>query len=401
MLLHALTRAGHGLPLRALHVCHYLQNEADDWAAHCRAFCARHEIAFERLDVSVETDGQGIEAAARHARYTALAGVVQPGELLALAHHADDQAETFLLQALRGAGVGGLAAMPGIADFHAGRLWRALLALPRAALRAYAAEKNLDWVEDPSNRDCAIDRGYLRETIWPALTERWPAAPSTLSRAAHWCAQASGALAQVAAEDTTRVADAHHRLAVASLTDLDDFRQAGVLRHWLAQGAHDPPDHRHIEQIRRLLTARHRASPVVRWAATEVRLFGGRLYAMPALPASPGVFDCDWALERPLPLPADCGVLRATFSGRAAANVRVVLRRGGERLPDDARISGSRALKSFLQNARVPPWVRRRLPLVYLSDRLVAVGDYWLDPAAAQRLGVRDLRIDWDEAPPR
>ncbi len=387
--------------MRALHVCHHLQDEADAWAEYCRSFCAQHSMTFERLDVNVQPDGHGIEAAARNARYAAFADAVRPGELLALAHHADDQAETFLLQALRGAGVDGLAAMPAIADFHAGRLWRPLLALPRAALRAYAAEKNLEWVEDPSNRDSAIDRGYLRETVWPPLTGRWPAAPSTLSRAAHWCAQASGALAQVAAEDTACVADGQHRLVVARLSDLGDFRQAGVLRHWLAQRAYDAPDHRHIEQIRRLLAAQHRASPVVRWAATEVRLFGGRLYAMRALPAPPRLFACDWALDRPLTLPAGCGVLRASFTDEPTATVRVVFRRGGERLPDDARVSGSRALKSFLQNARVPPWVRRRLPLVYLADRLIAIGDYWLDAAAAQRLGIRDLQIDWREPPPR
>lgn len=405
VLLHALIRAGHDLPLRAVHVCHHMQADAEAWAAHCQTFCSRHDIAVERLDVRVEAGGQGMEAAARDARYTAFAATTRPGELLALAHHADDQAETFLLQGLRGAGVAGLSAMPAVADFAGGRLWRPLLGLPRTELRAYALEMQLSWVDDPSNRDSGIERGYLREAVWPVLTERWPSASTTLSRAARWCAQASDTLVRIAAEDTARLVDVHQRLAVAGLGDLDAFRQSGVLRHWLASAGCDSPDHRHVEQIRRLLTAREHAGPRVRWRDTEVRLFDGHLYALPALaPPPPGQWHCEWALDHALTLPDGCGVLKASFGhtapGGPGVTATVAFRRGGERFPDDAHVSGSRSLKSFLHTARIPPWVRQRLPLIYLGDRLVAVADYWLDRSAVQRLGVPDLHIAWCESPP-
>src|SRR5699024_9058316 len=126
----------------------------------------------------------------------------------ALAHHADDQAETFLIQALRGAGVAGLAAMPAWATFAGGYLWRPLLGLSRETLREYVAASQLGYVDDPSNQDTDLDRGYLRQQFWPVLTRHWPQASATLSRSAHWCAQAAELLAEVAASDVASAVDA-------------------------------------------------------------------------------------------------------------------------------------------------------------------------------------------------
>lgn len=394
-LLHALVNADHDSLVRALHVCHHLNADAGQWAEHCRTFCRRLGVAFECLDVRVQPDGEGIEAAARRARYSALEQALRPGEVLVLAQHADDQAETFLLQALRGAGVAGLAAMPERAAFARGWLWRPLLGLPRSTLHDYARAQALDWVDDPSNRDTRLDRGYLRQALWPVLTRRWPAAGKTLSRAARWCAEASALVDEVAVEDSAAVVDADNRIDVAGLTRLSDFRQGGVLRHWLGGAGHDTPDHRHIAEIRRLLTGREHAGPAVAWRDTEVRLFDGRLYAMRPLPPAPAhCWTAQWSLHEPLPLPAGCGRLWAFFDGEPAAAVEVRFRRGGERFVD-RRGGGTRTLKTFLQEARVPPWLRQRLPLVFCGGRLVAIADYWLDPGLEGRLAVTALRLVW------
>lgn len=397
-LLHALARAGHAIPLRALHVCHNLQAEAAQWVSHCRAACAQQGLPFECLDVRVDVGDEGMEAAARKARYDALAGALRPGEVLALAHHADDQAETFLIQALRGAGVVGLAAMPEQAAFAGGCVWRPLLGLPRQALLEYAKLMGLDAVQDPSNRDTRLDRGYLRQNVWPALTRRWPGASDTLSRSAHWCAEAAALVEEVAEADAKRVIDTRQRLSVEGLQRLSPFRQAGVLRHWLAAGGYDAPDHRHIGELQRLFDARQHAGPRVTWAGTEVRLFDGHLHAMRPLPVPPGDWSSPWLLNEPLALPQGCGALRAEFTGAPRQSLTVCFRRGGERFADPRR-TGHHRLKEFLQEARIPPWERTRLPLVYDGARLVAIADYWLDPGLEQRLGVAGLRLFWQRGP--
>lgn len=395
VLLHAIVHGGHDVPVRALHVCHHLQPQAPRWVAHCRAFSARLGIAFDCLDVQVEPSGEGIEAAARRARYAALENALKPGEVLVLAQHADDQAETFLIQALRGAGVAGLAAMPERAAFGPGWLWRPLLALPRSTLRTYADTFSPDWVDDPSNCDSDLDRGYLRENLWPQLTGRWPSAAQTLARSARWCAEANALVSEVAAQDAQSLMDVKNRIEVAGLKQLSDFRQGGLLRYWLAQCGFDAPDRKHIAEIRHLLSAREHAGPVVKWGHTEVRLFDGHLYAMRPLPPRPrAAWQAHWNLNEPLKLPDGCGWLSAAFEGQPAQAVDVCFRQGGERYVDTRR-GGTRTLKAFLQEARIPPWIRQRLPLIYFYGHLVAIADYWLEPAFAGRIGLSALRFSW------
>lgn len=393
-LLHALARASYPQPLRVLHVCHNLQAEARQWVAHCRSVCADLGVAFTCLDVQVDVRAGGVEGAARNARYSAFANALRPNEALVLAQHADDQAETFLLQALRGAGVAGLAGMPAFAPLAQGYLWRPLLALSRAQLQAYVTAQQLHCVTDPSNRDPHLARGYLRERLWPQLVQHWPQASTTLGRSAHWCAQAAALVREVAASDAASIVDAQGRMAVTGLRLFSPFRQGEALRHWLAAAGFEAPDHRHVEAIRNLLVARQHASPRVRWGQTEVRLFDAHLYALRPLPAPPGNWRSSWSLAQPLLLPAGCGCFEAVCSGQAQQALIVAFRRGGERFVDPRR-AGTRTLKRFLQEARVPPWQRPRLPLVYIGDELVAIADYWQHPALAARLRLTKLRLFW------
>lgn len=393
-LLHALAHAGHGIPLRAVHVCHHLHPRAGEWAAHCRAFSADLGVAFACIDVHVQRQGESLEAAARHARYQALADVLQAQEVLVLAHHVDDQAETFLIQALRGSGVAGLASMPHATAFACGMLWRPLLGLERTTLSTYVHAHGLSCVHDPSNDDTALDRGYMRRTLWPRLRTHWPAASQTLARSAQWCAQANALVNEISAQDYAGVRDADGCVQVHALATLSTFRQGNVLRHWLAERGLDRPGHRHVEQIQHLLTARAHAGPRVCWANTEVRVFDGRLHAMRTLPPPPGDWQVCWDLQAPLPLPHGCGQLHAIYSGRCGGSVTVCLRRGGERFVDTRR-GGTRTLKQFLQEARVPPWLRQRMPLLFYRGVLVAIADLWCAPQAGEMLGVTGLSLVW------
>ena len=177
VLLHALVALRQSATWRisAIHIDHGLQPASADWALHCRRVCSDLKIdcAVERIDVSrVKEDG--VEAAARRARYACLGRRLAAGEALLTAHHRDDQAETLMLQLLRGSGIHGLAAMPEVAPFGVGRLARPLLSFTRAALKRYAACHGLEWIEDVSNEDTRLARNFLRRRVFPLLAERWP-----------------------------------------------------------------------------------------------------------------------------------------------------------------------------------------------------------------------------------
>ena len=183
--------------LGAVHVHHGLQPEADAWVAHCAAACAALDVPLQVRHVRVDaTRGEGPEAAARHARREAFAAVMAPGDILATAHHLEDQAETFLLRALRASGPDGLAGMRPWRRFGPGWQWRPLLRTPRDALQAYALAHGLRWIEDPSNARTDADRNFLRHDILPRLRLRWPQADAAFARSATLSAEAADLLAR-------------------------------------------------------------------------------------------------------------------------------------------------------------------------------------------------------------
>lgn len=221
--------------LRAIHVHHGLSPHADAWAAHCQRFCDSLGVTLTVLQVQVPRDGgDGLEAAARKARHAAFGSVLADDEVLVTAHHRDDQAETFLLRALRASGPDGLGAMRPLRKFGRCWLWRPLLGVPRAALLAYAQQQDLAWIEDASNDDVSLDRNYLRHRILPLLRERWPHADAAFALSAALCAETGTLLAD---EDAAALADARsadpHALVVDKIKRLPAARRARVLRRWI------------------------------------------------------------------------------------------------------------------------------------------------------------------------
>lgn len=171
--------------LEAIYVDHGLQTASAVWGEHCAEVCRDLNMPFRVLKIDARpVPGESPEAAARRARYAALAAELGFDSALLTAHHRDDQAETLLLQLLRGAGPYGLAAMPAVSRLGQGRLLRPFLEVDRAELLAYAGKHGLRWIEDASNTDTGFDRNYLRHRVLPLLRERWPAVNRTLSRSA-------------------------------------------------------------------------------------------------------------------------------------------------------------------------------------------------------------------------
>jgi tRNA(Ile)-lysidine synthase len=390
----------------AVHVNHGLQAHAAEWEAHCRRVCATLAVRYASLPVdATAAPGESPEAAARAARYAALANWLPAGHCLLTAQHRDDQAETLLLQLLRGSGVHGLAAMPESSAFGNGSHLRPLLDYPRSELRTWALATGLPWIEDPSNLDTAFDRNFLRARVLPVLRQRWPAAASSLARSAGHCAEAADLVGQLAELDLQHVHGRHAgTLSVAGLDSLPVARCRNVLRHWIRAGTGSfPPASILVHILQDVLGSRRDAEPCVRHARHEIRRYRDTLYLLPRQPPLLPLEELPWSLTAPLPLPRAGGVLRVTpgtgcgirKSMLDAHAVQVRWRQGGER----CRPAGRRhhhSLKKLFQAQGIPPWERERIPLIYLDDKLAAVAGLWVcEPFQA---GPTDagLRIDWD-----
>lgn len=386
VLLHALVqlRAGTGLRLRAIHVHHGLHADASRWEAHCRAVCAALGVELLTRRVTVPSASiKGLEAAAREARYRAFEHALLPDEVLCTAHHTDDQAETFLFRLMRGAGVHGLGAMTAKSQHGSMTLLRPLLTFTRAALRGYAEREGLRWIEDPSNADARFARNYIRANVLPLLQTRWPAAPVVIARAAEQMRAAAALVDEIGRADYAASHLADGALAVGALQGLTPLRRQNVLRHWFAINGFNAPSTRHLNEVMRLIAGAARG--LVTWPEIEVRRYRDRLYVMPPVPQAATSFAAVWDFPRPLVLPAlGCRLeALATHSGGIAAaavqshRVEVRLRQGGEYCRIAQR-GHAFALKKLLQEAAIPPWERARLPLIYVDNRLAAIGAHWI-----------------------
>ncbi len=402
VLLHLLASRRERLPcpLSALHVHHGLEAGADDWADHCRRVCDRLGVPLEILVVDARPrGGEGPEAAAREARYRAIAGRLAAGDRLLTAHHQDDQAETVLLQLLRGSGLDGLAAMPVERPLGAGYQLRPFLDVGRRIIERYARDEGLEWIDDPSNESPDLARGYLRNEIMPRLAAYWPSVGRRLARSARHCAEARTIVSTQADADWRRCRASDGTLIVEGVRGLDGARRRALIRHWLAQAGLPCPAEVHVEQIERLLD-RDRADgrACVDWPGGEVRPWRGRLHARRrrdrAAVSRPFAWSPFSAPE--VDLPEGRLIVRRAEAGqgvrgdvwRSAEGLEVRFRRGGERFRPAGR-AHRRRLKSLLQEAGVPPWHRAGLPLLYRADELVAVPGVGVAEGFAARDGER------------
>ncbi|MFM8333789.1 MAG: tRNA lysidine(34) synthetase TilS [Candidatus Methylumidiphilus sp.] len=394
---------------RAVHVHHGLQAGADRWGEHCAETC--RDLAMPHLELRVDArpgPGESPEEAARRARYAAIGQHMQAGDMVLAAQHRDDQAETVLLQLLRGAGLAGLAAMPELAALPPGWLLRPLLGFAREELRQYAQAHELRWIEDPSNQDAAYDRNFLRNDIIPRLEQRWPGLKKALGRTAGHCAEAQRQLADLAAD---LLGAALHpdgaSLGVAALRGFKPADQRLVLRAWLRARGFRMPSQAVIERIlQEALPARQDKTPVVAWREGEVRRYRDALYLLPPLPAFDARAVLDWDGATLLTLPGGNGTLAATptaLPGIAAAHwrpghIQVRHRLGGEhcRLPGR---TGNHELKKLFQERGVAPWLRERVPLVFIDGELAAVGGWWVCAPFAGAAGGDNIALSWRGGP--
>jgi tRNA(Ile)-lysidine synthase len=386
--------------LSALHVNHHLSPHAKEWAAFCAALCAEHGVPLIVKNVQVPRRSPlGLEAAARSLRYQAFAEL--DSDVLLLAHHLDDQAETLLLNLLRGAGVRGAAGMPA-SRRHTLLLARPLIDVPRASLMAYAKQHRLAWVEDESNDNIAFARNFLRHDVLPVIERRFPAYRQTLTRAAQHFSEADALLDELAAIDLASAVRAE-KLHLAALASLSHARAKNLFRAYLeSQGVPLLDADRLQEWLRQLLTARADSRVALGVAGLMLRRYRGEAWVEFETPTPAPDWQMAWRGEREINLPVLGGKLLFTSAQGAGISlaklmqfdVTLRLRQGGEKLkPSCAR--PRKTLKHLLQEAAIPPWQRERLPLIYSGAHLVAVPDIGIDCAFHAAPSEPGLKISW------
>jgi tRNA(Ile)-lysidine synthase len=394
------------LPIRAVHVDHGLQAASDAFRAASVALCTRLRIPLTVLAVQVDTAaGASLEAAARDARYRALALELKVGECLLTAHHALDQAETLLLQLLRGSGLPGLSAMPLCRPLGLGRHLRPLLSIAHGDLAAFAERYGIAAADDPMNHDLRFDRAYVRSQLWPLIEKRWPGAATALTRTARHLAEAQELLDHSAAFHVQRLRDGDS-LSLNGLRALSVNEQINTLRHWLSSAAVTPPPAARLaEALRQAFAAEADHLPAIVWGQHALRRYRERLFLTSAtLPALGAVREWHALPGSQLELGQGLGQLRwvpqlgGLDAGRLPGTLSVRQRRGGEELKIGPRAK-TQTVQHLCQSVGILPWMRDALPLVYAGDALIAVGDLWQDARWCVAAGEPGFGCLWDEAP--
>ena len=370
--------------IRALHVDHGLAAERDLWRLHCQRLCdelgVRLTIARARVAERGEKGFHGPEDAARSARHRVFSEHVKQNQWLLCAHTRDDQAETLLLQLLRGTGIRGASAMPTEAAIGEGLLLRPLLDCNREDLRSWLQALGHEWIEDPMNRDLRFARAYLRSEVMPVIRSYWPQAGTTLARASGLFAEAEKILAEMAAQDLKHLEapSGDGSLELVGLRSLAPDRLGLVLRAWLKLQGLQTPSKEELGRVKSLVMRERETG--------EVHFAGGQAWAR----SWHGSLWCGCGAEAELPprtlwenWPRLLVVEGNDFSAEAllalgmeapAANASIELcrRRGGERMRPRGR-GRTKTVKALLQEARIPPWKRGCHPLIYVDEKLAAV----------------------------
>lgn len=386
----------HGLQLFAFHVHHGLSPNADRWLVHCAQQAAQLGVSFDSRHIDIEqAEKRGVEEAARHSRYAALGAmcIAHRVPLLLTAHHQDDQAETVLLQLLRGSGVAGLSGMDdanhaaGLLGDAALTMGRPLLQCTRSDLEAWVDDNAISFVEDESNTDVRYARNALRQEVMPILARHFPGFQQRLSRTAHHAQSAQKLLNALAAQDLSACLDGE-ALDVTKLAQFDAERIDNLLRYWFASHGMRMPSTSWLDEVRaQLLEAKPDARLCVMHPDGDVRRHRNNVFITPKRGDGDaiGAQHFRWNGEACIPFPSFGGTLHVETAEQgidigwlSEQMLTIALRSGGERLKP-AWNRPTRSLKAHYQTCDVPSWERERLPLVFAGKQLLFAAGIGMD----------------------
>jgi len=383
VLLHALhqLRGEFNFKVHAIHVHHSISPNADKWLTFCEEECKKNNVPFSAKKINIESEKKlGVEGAARKLRYEALE-TLKAGTLTT-AHHQNDQAETLLLQLIRGSGLKGLASMPHYDDKR--DLWKPLLNADRQSIDDYAKENHVGFIEDESNLDTRYDRNFLRQEIFPILTERFPHLIKTLSRSVEHIAEGLNLTETIAKEDAKNFfSEDKTRLSLSMIKGLPKDRIINLTRWWLDQNQLKMPSKKTTDELyQQIVTIKKDASILIKVSeGISVRAFKEELWLVKSEELS-DPFEIIWRGEESVTLPDQSRLIFHPLKGvgfslqKIGVKVlRIQNRVGGERFKPKPT-QPTRTLKYLLQNSNIPPWKRDQIPLIFSEDQLVAVPNF-------------------------
>ncbi|QDD00501.1 tRNA lysidine(34) synthetase TilS [Candidatus Methylopumilus planktonicus] len=385
-LLHQLQKR-QNFTLKASHVHHGLSKNADKWAKFCEKLCTKLLIPLDVNYVKLpQKKSLGIEGEARQLRYEKL--LQAKTDLVVLAHHEDDQAETFLLQLIRGAGVKGLSSM---APFDATRrLWRPLLNTSRIDIARYAKKHNLKWIEDESNQNIDFDRNFIRSKVLPILKNRFNHIIKVISRSSSHLAEAQHLLddlAQIDLKSYLKSINYKHKLNVKTLDKLSNARAKNILRYWLEINDQLMPSKDLLDELlRQVLKAKKDATIKIQLSKEfEIRRYQDEIYIISKKQKNLKNYEMTWAGESEIILPNGQKLIFKKVKGGGinlkflrGKNLIIRNRQGGEFFKPDSK-RPTKKIKQLLQESDLPPWERDFLPLIFVDDDLAFVPNFGID----------------------
>ena len=388
VLLYALNQClDKGCLIRAIHINHNLAKDSQVWADFCKRTCDRIQIQIDIHSIKVKnTEGFGIEAAARKARYQKLQRSIQEGEWLMTAHHQEDQLETILLRMARGTGIEGLQGIQKQFNFGKGKILRPLLDVSKSEVLGYARKNNLDWVEDASNQETYFDRNFLRMNVIPKLKERWPAFSSSVSRLSNISNQTSTLLKELAQQDLGSNYPIKN-LDIDILKNKSNGRVINIIRFLILKNEMTVPSMKVLNSGVNILLNPKSVNPTMVWNNYCIKRYVDKLYFLKLSELQPNQSNklMHWSIDEPLILDEDGSSLAAIMAiGRGLSlkkcnkNLDVQFRKGGESIrPVGHKIT--KKLKKLFQEDRILPWTRDKIPLLYKKNELIGVGDLWFN----------------------
>jgi len=394
----------HDFTLNATHVHHGLSKNADKWVQFCEKLCTKLSVPLNIDYVKLpQKKSLGIEGEARRLRYKKL--LQSKSDLVVLAHHADDQAETFLLQLIRGAGVKGLSSMTHFDDTR--RLWRPLLNTARSDIESYAKQHQLKWTEDESNLVTDFDRNFLRAKVLPILKKRFSHIIKVISRSISHLAEAQNLLDDLAKLDLKNNLKSYsyiHKLKVKNLSKLSHLRVKNVLRYWLQINDQLMPSKDHLDEIlRQVLTAKKDAELKIQLTKNyEIRRYQDEIYIVQKSPNKEKNYEMIWAGESEMLLPNGTKLTFKKVKGKGIGvdflkgkKLIISNRKGGESFkPDLTR--PTKKIKQLLQESNLPPWEREKLPFVFLGKNLVCLPKFGIENKYQAQSTKTGLEITWE-----
>ena len=385
-LLHQLQKKHH-FTLKASHVHHGLSQNADKWVKFCEKLCGKLSVPLDIHYIQLpKKKSLGIEGEARQLRYEKL--LQSKSDVVVLAHHADDQTETFLLQLIRGAGIKGLSSMAHFDETR--RLWRPLLNTSRIDIESYAKLHKLKWIEDESNLNIDFDRNFIRSKILPILKKRFNHIIKVISRSTSHLAEAQNLLNDLARLDLKSYLKSNkykHKLQVKFLNKLSLSRAKNVLRYWLEINGQMMPSKELLDELlRQVLTAKKDATLKIELSKNvEIRRYKDEIYIVKKNPQNRKNYEIVWAGESEISLPNGQKLTFKKVKGKGISlakikNKKLIIsnRRGGEFFKPDSK-RPTKKVKQLLQESNLPLWERESLPLIFIGDELASIPNYGID----------------------